>query len=78
MLLPVEQCRSCGSSIIWAVTDSGKRMPVDARSHADGKLRLRVDSDGTVHVFYDTTTSPYPKFRAHFATCPDADGWRRR
>lgn len=46
------ECRSCGEPIIWCVTESGKRMPVD------------VPTDD------EPTTS-------HYATCPDADRWRK-
>jgi hypothetical protein len=78
-LWTVDVCRSCGASIIWAITDTGLRMPVDARSHEDGKLRLVYHrGDETPRVTYDTATSPHPKHRPHLATCPDADGWRKR
>lgn len=40
-------CRSCGATVRWAETKTGKKMPLDA--------------DGT----------------SHFATCPDADQWRK-
>lgn len=64
----MSRCRSCGAEILWAVTTSGKRMPVDATPEpygnvqletVDGVLRASVvgHGDGT-HV-------------AHFATCPD-------
>jgi hypothetical protein len=28
----MSECRSCGAEIVWVVTDSGKRIPVDAET----------------------------------------------
>ncbi len=47
------ECRSCGEPIIWCITASGKKMPVD-----------EPEDDAP-------TTS-------HFATCPEADTWRKK
>lgn len=72
-----ERCRSCGAAIVWAYTASGRRMPVDAEPVDDGTLKLspRV---GQLHVFVVGPHPSEPRYRAHFVTCPDADGWRRR
>lgn len=65
------RCRSCNAPIEWAeITPSGKKMPFDGeivpvKSHHDPAGRLVETVDTTV------TTS-------HFATCKDADKWRRK
>ncbi len=46
------ECKSCGATINWCVTDKGKKMPVDVPEGSE------------------PTTS-------HFATCPDANTWRK-
>lgn len=33
-------CRVCPASIIWAVTENGKAMPIDAEPKTDGNVRL--------------------------------------
>ena len=47
------ECRSCGESIVWCITASGKKMPVNEPTD-------------------DTPTT------SHFATCPEADKWRKK
>lgn len=59
-------CRSCGAVIVWLRTASGKSMPVDAASVTE-----RLDA-GT--VLFD----PVVGHVSHFATCIDADRFRRK
>jgi hypothetical protein len=60
-------CRSCGARIEWAtLAGSGKRMPFNPPIVLEGTL---VDGQ-TAAVDMTQTTS-------HFATCPEADTWRR-
>ena len=63
-------CRSCGAEIVWAVTATGKRMPLDAKPEKRVVLEPR-DVFGEIAEVKDT-------FVSHFATCPDADQHRRR
>jgi len=72
----VAHCQSCGAPIVWAVTDSGKRMPVDPRVVDGGKLKLYVAA-GVVRVRH-VAAPDGALHRPHFATCPDAESWRRR
>jgi hypothetical protein len=64
---------------VWALTESGKPMPVDIEPDPRGNLilyrghdlsmRCRVAGDGV---------KVGDRHRPHFATCPDADSWRQR
>ncbi len=45
--MPEQFCRSCGRAIIWAKTESGKAMPIDAIAYADGNICLK---DGIAYV----------------------------
>lgn len=66
------RCRSCNAEIIWAVTATGKRMPVDAAPSANGNIHL----EGTTAIVLD---EPVDGARtSHFATCPNADQHRKR
>ena len=69
-------CRSCGQQIVWAFTEPGRRMPVDAGPHPDGTITLRTVA-GEMFAVIDPG-EPGPKHRSHFASCPQADKWRRR
>jgi len=82
-------CRACSAKIIWAVTPAGKRMPVDAKPSADGKLILSAQvgpqgikiNDPPLVIDERTVDQDGPKggdrYISHFATCPAADRFRR-
>jgi len=61
-------CRSCGASILWALTDAGRHIPLDAEGEARFVLDVSEEPPRAVRT---------PTYVAHFATCPDADDWRR-
>ena len=72
------RCKSCDAAILWAVSAvTGKRMPLDADPVPDGNLLL--DAEGKIHVLTaDAATVPGVKrYVSHFATCPQADDWRK-
>jgi len=71
------QCRSCGAPIIWADTEHGNRMPLDADPvRPEGKNTFVLRGDVAVAVppliYMDE-----PHHVTHFATCPHADQHRR-
>lgn len=64
----ISRCRSCDASIVWMITNTGSRMPVDADSVDESELEW---------------FSGFPVFdpqehQSHFATCPNANQHRRR
>lgn len=69
-------CRSCGAEIVWALTASGKRMPLDAQSLPlpPGRFILSGD-DPPVATPLRVVTSTYV---SHFATCPNASQHRKK
>lgn len=79
--LHAAECRSCHAAVIWARTEAGKPMPIDAEPRPDGNLIIvgtlegsplvKVDPPG---LFDDPSTARYV---SHFATCPNADEHRR-
>ncbi|HEY3435634.1 MAG TPA: hypothetical protein VGK41_08270 [Solirubrobacterales bacterium] len=88
----MSKCRSCGGPIIWATIDSrsrhpnrGKRHPFNAEPDLKGKWELveRGRQDGPV-ARYVKGQDGLPglfeseRYTSHFATCPDADQWRKR
>lgn len=80
-------CRSCSAPIEWALTEAGRRMPLDPGLHADGAVVVvgHVPNDGTplvVTLGVDTRdrlrgVGELELRRSHFQTCPNADDWRR-
>lgn len=80
------QCRSCGAPVLWVETEKGKRMPLDQQPvlfpEPPGMFVLRAGRDGdsprVVAVAVPAGAfEDEPNYRSHFATCPDAKGWRR-
>jgi hypothetical protein len=59
------KCRSCQADVLFVPTKDGKQMPLDA----PGEQRLVIEEG--VAVVRLTYVS-------HFATCPEAEKWRKR
>lgn len=75
--LPVTQCRSCKAPIVWAVhQETGRKAPIDAWPSFGGDIVL----DGAEARWKVATALDAPgfRYRSHFATCGQADAWRRR
>jgi hypothetical protein len=84
----ISQCRSCRRSIIWARTERGKKMPLDARPvelavTGDGParalfvLRDRESRDGPLAIAAWGLHGLEDHYRSHFSSCPQADEHRR-
>lgn len=70
-------CRTCKAPIVWVLTKSGKRMPIDHAAVPDGNIVI----DGiTAHVLKPGVTPPQgvPRYKSHFVTCPQAVDHRRK
>lgn len=76
-------CNSCGAPIRWERTTAGKRIPLDPAPVPDGNVVIVDNGDGTTMamvlagVALRLSGDAVPKFKSHFATCPDADSHRR-
>ncbi len=84
-------CRSCGASIVWTVTEKGKKMPVDAEPTLDGNIVLihkevgkppiaRYEDKREKATRQDERIDPAARTRfiSHFVTCPQAKKWRKK
>lgn len=78
-------CESCNAQIIWAVTETGKRIPVDAEPVAGGDIEL-VEQRGSplarvlgAASLFDTEDDGAARCTHlnHFDTCPAVEryGW---
>jgi hypothetical protein len=87
----IAACGSCQAAIIWAETNNGVRMPVDAvPAPAGGNVELspRPGGGATAVVLSAVEAGrvqgslfPDPARvlrRSHFATCSNPDMWRRK
>lgn len=82
---PRGHCRKCGAPIIWAVTEAGKAIPIDADPARTGKA-LRVPNGNVVFTrerddegrwIVRIVKAGTAVFVSHFATCPNAGEFRR-
>jgi hypothetical protein len=74
-------CRSCQAWVIWADTEAGNRMPVDARPTPLGSVELRVPRGRrtplAVVVPEGNRVGRTDLRMPHHATCPHGAAWRR-
>lgn len=73
---------ACGAAITWAVTDAGKRIPIDPEPVPNGNLILTELAPGQdLRVRYlrkgEDIPALAPRYQAHFVTCPEANRFRR-
>jgi hypothetical protein len=83
---PSRLCRSCDAGIFMAETPKAKMMPVDIVPDPDGLVVIgdrqlpdgtpiieRIESKGQLSMLMGDEE----RYTSHFATCPDAEQWRR-
>jgi hypothetical protein len=78
----VSQCRSCRAPIVWVGTEHGKAMPLDREPYEGddprGLFVIRTEPGKVIAIATTPDAFPgEPVYRSHFATCPDADRYRR-
>ena len=85
-------CRSCKAKVVWALTEKGKRMPVDAEPAVGGTIVLEHTQQGkpplarvvsgeelsTMRRQEESRGEELRLFKSHFATCPDRGKWRKK
>lgn len=82
----METCSACGSHMIWAISPSGARSPIDYAPSETGNVLLLSPTDlGQVLAVVlskdglDLARSRGLHLRtSHWATCPNADEFRAR
>lgn len=73
------RCRSCETPIEWRSHErTRKKAPVELEAHADGNVVKVGATRYRVLSKKEMATDPGPRYRLHFATCPEADTFRRR
>lgn len=76
-----ERCRSCGALIYWATTDKGRSMPIDATPCPEGNVLLTRRGEALKARVLAAGEEVEPgrnRWVSHYATCEQADQWRRR
>lgn len=74
------RCRSCEAPIVWALTPGGKRIPLDADPVPDGNaviIERRAGVPVIELIDLADVDAGAVRYRSHFATCPQANEWRK-
>jgi hypothetical protein len=71
-------CRSCGTPIFFARTRDGNLMPLESLPPppGQGNVILQRTLEGKDEAI--TVKPGEGKYRSHFATCPNAQSFRRK
>ena len=75
---PTTTCRSCTAVTMWAKTPAGNSMLLDAEPVADGNVVLEGGLARVVGPPSEGELDLSPRYRPHWASCPDAQKWRKR
>jgi len=68
-------CRSCNAPIRWARTAHGKAIPIDPEPMIVGNLEFTTGE--MVRYVQPDANAVENRYRAHFVTCPNANGHRK-
>lgn len=76
----MSKCRSCLAEIIWAKTESGSLIPLDAEPNKPGANMALIEGIAKVVNRGDLFEPVYSGnlYLSHYATCPDREKWRQR
>lgn len=76
----IDKCKACSAPIIWAVTNTGKAIPIDAQPVANGNVVL-FDGPGSGKVLAlfgkKAQAGATELYASHFATCPASEHFRK-
>lgn len=79
----VVRCRGCGGPMRWAQNETtGRRVPIDPDPVPDGNLVLVALRPGATPLVrylrkHEPVAPTSPRYVSHFATCPQADQFRK-
>lgn len=79
------ECEACGARLIWALTPTGKRAPVDAQESQDGTVLVLAPPALGNFLAVVLSAKALEQARAaklrlrtnHFATCEHAEQFRK-
>lgn len=79
------RCRGCRRTVFFATTQGDKKIPIDEKPANDGNLLVATSGTQlpTATVMRSGQAAGMreqgvPTYKAHFATCPNADDFRKK
>jgi len=74
------ECNSCGASVRWVlIKKTGKRMPLNTAPAPDARPGFVLRVGGEAELATDDDRRLLREvYTSHFATCPQANQWRKR
>lgn len=80
MTIEFGTCKSCGAKMMWAVTENGKRIPLDLDPVSNGNMILVHGPDRSVvtaHYLKKDEETTEDRYTSHFASCPQSKLWSK-
>lgn len=71
------RCSTCGAPVLWAKTSKGKPIPLDLEPRVDGNIVLERGVALVLGPLERLQRGAETRYVSHFATCVDADKFRR-
>lgn len=69
----IVKCKSCNADIFFITTQDGFPHPCNAK-----ELKVWIPYHGRGYNAKDIFWQLHQAFESHFATCPDAEHWRKK
>lgn len=80
----MSRCRSCDAEVVWATSQTGKAMPLNAKPDPFGNVKVygRPGALSAVVVagveLEETRRLGVDLYMPHHATCPQGPAWRKK
>lgn len=73
-------CRACGAPMVFVrcASRDGKWTPLDPEPVSDGNIVVNAAGEAEYLTASAQETYTGERFKSHFATCPEAERFRRR
>lgn len=74
----IDLCKACGAPIYWLESPKTHKLaPIDYSPSGNGNLRIDLDHGVYLHILDMAEVPPINRHKSHFATCPNAEEFRR-
>jgi hypothetical protein len=73
----ITTCRECKARIFFAVTEAGRRMPIDEAPVKGGNVCVSMNGEGEDPTATPITPNDSLAYVSHFATCTNPKRFRK-
>jgi len=70
----MSKCKGCGKTIVWGMTEAGKKIPLDPKP----PVYRVLDENPEPNAYMENVKRAQRCYVSHFATCPKANEFSRK